>query len=85
MSDTSITDTLALPLAVPSREIEWAAIRTRRNQFLRETDFTQLQDYPATDAQRIEVQAYRQALRDVPEQIGDPSKLVWPVLPAFIK
>lgn len=85
MSDTSITDTLALPLAVPSREIEWAAIRTRRNQFLRETDFTQLQDYPATDAQRIEVQAYRQALRDIPEQIGDPSKLVWPVLPAFIK
>lgn len=85
MSDTSITDTLALPLAVPSREIEWAAIRTRRNQFLRETDFTQLQDYPATDAQRVEVQAYRQALRDIPEQIGDPSKLVWPVLPAFIK
>ncbi|MXR29161.1 MAG: tail fiber assembly protein [Pseudomonas rhizophila] len=85
MSDTSTTDTPALPLAVPSREVEWAAIRTRRNQLLRETDFTQLPDYPATDAQRAEVKAYRQALRDIPEQLEDPSKLVWPVLPTFVK
>jgi hypothetical protein len=85
MSDLSTGNTPELPLAVPTREIEWAAVRTRRDQLLRQTDFTQLPDYPATDAQRAQVKAYRQALRDIPEQIEDPSKLVWPVLPAFVK
>lgn len=85
MSDLSTGNTPELPLAVPTREIEWAAIRTRRDQLLRLTDFTQLPDYPATDAQRDQVKAYRQALRDIPEQIEDPSKLVWPVLPTFVK
>lgn len=85
MSDLSTGNTAELPLAVPTREIEWAAIRTRRDQLLRLTDFTQLPDYPATDAQRAQVKAYRQALRDIPEQIEDPSKLVWPVLPTFVK
>ncbi|NUT85322.1 hypothetical protein HNO91_02750 [Pseudomonas corrugata] len=85
MSDLSTGNTPELPLAVPTQEIEWAAIRTRRDQLLRQTDFTQLPDYPATDAQRAQVKAYRQALRDIPEQIEDPSKLVWPVLPAFVK
>lgn len=85
MSDLSTGNTPELPLAVPTREIEWAAIRTRRDQLLRQTDFTQLPDYPATDAQRTQVKTYRQALRDIPEQIEDPAKLVWPVLPAFVK
>jgi len=85
MSDLSTGNTPELPLAVPTREIEWAAIRTRRDQLLRLTDFTQLPDYPATDAQRDQVKAYRQVLRDIPEQIEDPSKLVWPVLPTFVK
>jgi len=85
MSDLSTGNTPELPLAVPTREIEWAAIRTRRDQLLQLTDFTQLPDYPATDAQRAQVKVYRQALRDIPEQIEDPSKLVWPVLPTFVK
>lgn len=85
MTDTSNADHLDIPLAIPSHEIEWAAIRTRRNQLLRDTDFTQLPDYPVTEAQRAEVKAYRQTLRDIPEAIEDPSKFVWPVMPAFIK
>jgi len=85
MSEISNADPLEIPLAVPTLEIEMAAIRSRRNQLLRESDFTQLPDYPATDTQRAEVKAYRQALRDIPEEIDDPSRLVWPVMPAFIK
>ena len=72
-------------LAIVSPEFEWAAIRTRRDQLLRASDFTQLPDFPATDAQRAEVTAYRQALRDIPEQVEKPAELVWPVLPAFVK
>lgn len=74
---------IALPMVGP--EFEWAAIRTRRDQLLRATDFTQLPDFPATDAQRAAVAAYRKALRDIPEQVEKPSELVWPVLPAFVK
>lgn len=85
MSDTSIDETQTAPLAFPMPEVEWAAIRARRDQYLRSTDFTQLPDYPATDAQRAEVAAYRKALRDIPEQAGEPSKLVWPDLPTFLK
>lgn len=83
MSD--VNKALEAPLAVVIPEFEWAAIRTRRDQLLRATDFTQLPDFPATDAQRAELVAYRQALRDIPEQVEKPAELVWPVLPAFIK
>ncbi|WP_237235737.1 MULTISPECIES: tail fiber assembly protein [unclassified Pseudomonas] len=85
MSDTAIDQTQTAPLAFPMPEVEWAATRARRDQSLRATDFTQLPDYPATDAQRAEVAAYRKALRDIPEQASDPSKLIWPALPAFLK
>lgn len=83
MSD--VNQALEGPLAVVIPEFEWAAIRTRRDQLLRASDFTQLPDFPATDAQRAEVAAYRKALRDIPEQVENPSELVWPVLPAFVK
>ncbi|WP_434609867.1 phage tail assembly chaperone [Pseudomonas sp. D2-30] len=85
MSDLSNNDIPEIPLAVPSPEIEWAAIRTRRNQLLRDTDFTQLPDFPATETQLADIKAYRQALRDIPETDVEPSSLLWPVLPDFIK
>lgn len=85
MSDLTTNDTPEIPLALPSREIEWAAIRTRRNQLLRATDFTQLPDFPATDAQLAEIKAYRQALRDIPKTDEEPASLLWPVLPDFIE
>lgn len=85
MSDTSENLRNDFPLAVPMPEIEWAAVRTRRDQLLLATDFTQLPDYPATAAQLAEVTAYRKALRDVPEKAEHPDKVVWPSLPAFVK
>ena len=35
-------------------------------------------DYPISDANRDALKAYRQALRDVPEQPGFPDEVVWP-------
>ncbi|KAB0516426.1 hypothetical protein F7R05_01780 [Pseudomonas koreensis] len=66
-------------------EIEWAAIRNRRDQLLRATDFTQLPDYPVTAEQLEHIKAYRKALRDIPETVEQPSELVWPELPSFVK
>ncbi|MDD1138771.1 phage tail assembly chaperone [Pseudomonas sp. TNT2022 ID233] len=74
-----------LPLAVPTPEVEWAAIRNRRDQLLRATDFTQLPDYPVTTEQLAQVKTYRKALRDIPEMVVHPSELVWPDLPSFVK
>lgn len=84
MSDTPVNST-EWPLAVPTPDIEWAAIRTRRDQLLRATDFTQLPDYPVTAAQLAQVTAYRKALRDIPEMAEHPADLVWPELPTFVK
>ncbi|PMY37949.1 hypothetical protein C1Y35_18710 [Pseudomonas sp. GW456-L14] len=83
MTDTTVNTEFSLALSTP--EIEWAAIRTRRDQLLRATDVTQLADYPASEAQRAEVAAYRKALRDIPQQGKVPSELIWPELPDFMK
>ncbi|UCZ87116.1 phage tail assembly chaperone [Pseudomonas sp. L5B5] len=85
MTDTPQVENAGLPLAQPTVDIEWAAVRSRRDQLLRSTDFTQLPDYPATDAQRAEVTAYRKALRDITQQAAPPGQLKWPALPAFVK
>lgn len=64
---------------------EWASIRTRRQQLLAATDALQAVDSPLTDTQRSELAVYRQAVRDVPQDSGDPYKVVWPDLPTFLK
>lgn len=50
-------------------------VRTRRDELLAETDWTQVADAPVEQAVW---QAYRQALRDVPEQVGFPWEVNWP-------
>lgn len=69
----------------PDAKSQWAAIRALRDQLLQKTDRTQLPDFPITDAQRVEVANYRQALRDIPEQGIDPHAVEWPIKPAFLK
>ena len=55
-----------------------AEARTQRNRLLSQTDYTQLADSPR-DKQPWAV--YRQALRDVTDQVGFPETIVWPVAP----
>ena len=54
------------------------ALRTRRNQLLAETDYLALSDQTMT----AEMQAYRQALRDLPANTEDPANPVWPTKPS---
>jgi hypothetical protein len=54
-----------------------SSVRAQRNQKLAQTDWMMLSD-AATD--KAAVAAYRQALRDVPEQAGFPENIVWPAL-----
>ena len=47
-------------------------LRAERDRRIAATDFLLMPDYPLPDDQRTVVQAYRQALRDLPAQSGAP-------------
>lgn len=68
------------------REILIGSIRGKRNHLLEESDFfMSVSDYPITDAQREEIKAYRQALRDITKQNGFPENITWPEKPSVLK
>jgi hypothetical protein len=52
--------------------------RAERDVLLAASDWTQVADAPVDQAAWA---AYRQALRDVPEQEGFPANVVWPTKP----
>lgn len=53
-------------------------VRSKRNGLLKESDWTQLSDAPVSHQAWSD---YRQALRDIPEQSGFPSNVIWPEKP----
>lgn len=65
-------------LKVKNGELE--NIRALRNQLLKDTDFTMLEDFPQSETKRQEWKQYRQELRDVTIQ-SDVFNLNWPVQP----
>ena len=78
--------------AVPSvpSAVVFGYLRTERDRRLAATDYLLMPDYPISDDQRAVVQAYRQALRDLPAQSGAPwdgggEETPWPEQPADLK
>lgn len=55
-----------------------AQARATRDALLKSCDWTQVSDAPVDKAAW---QAYRQALRDVPDQSGFPTQIEWPEKP----
>lgn len=55
-----------------------AEVRATRNQLLTASDWTQVEDAPVDKAAWS---AYRQSLRDIPQQSGFPTTVVWPTQP----
>ena len=64
-------------------DIEDAArfARKKRDGLLKECDWTAVSDSPLNELQKIHWAAYRQELRDVPEQAGFPFVIEWPERP----
>lgn len=59
-------------------------VRYQRDSMISRTDFYVQPDYPS-DPEGLEVvKAYRQALRDIPEQSGFPRNVQWPEMPAVL-
>lgn len=73
-------DLLAPPPRVDDSE-QRAEIRKERNQKLTACDWTQLDDTPLDNVAKAQWAAYRQALRDVPDQPGFPFNVTWPSQP----
>ena len=74
--------TFGYPLGELKTDADYAAeARAKRNALIAETDYMAMPDYPLDDEKKASVLAYRQALRDVPEQAGFPRQIDWPVKP----
>lgn len=62
-----------------------AQARAQRDKLLLDTDWTQTLDAPIDESTKTAYRAYRQALRDVPQQDGFPRDIVWPECPKKVK
>lgn len=58
-----------------------AEMKMRRDMLLNASDFTQVPDAPFTSEQQQAWRVYRQALRDLPDNISDIFNIAWPVEP----
>lgn len=58
-----------------------AQMKMRRDMLLNASDFTQVPDAPFTSEQQQAWRVYRQALRDLPDNISDIFNIAWPVEP----
>jgi hypothetical protein len=59
-------------------EQKWNEIRSRRNGFLTQSDWTQLEDSKENKGAWA---IYRQELRDIPQTSSTPQDVIWPVPP----
>lgn len=59
--------------------VQAGLIRTERNRLLSATDYSQLPDFTGGSHNQVAITAYRQALREVPQQTGFPWSVAWPV------
>lgn len=59
-------------------EQKWNEIRSRRNGFLSQSDWTQLND---SKENKDAWAGYRQELRDIPQTFSTPESVIWPSRP----
>ena len=57
---------------------KWESVRFYRNNYLRDSDWTQLAD---SSADKVAWGNYRQTLRDIPQNFQKPEDVVWPTKP----
>jgi hypothetical protein len=75
---------MSLDLGVnPPDEEKWTAIRLHRQQLLADSDWTQLADAPITAGEKNTWTAYRQILRDLPQDYTNPDEVQIPEAPQW--
>jgi len=61
---------------------EASVARAKRNQLLKDSDWTQMADSPLTSAEKTAWATYRTNLRNVPSQTDFPTSITWPSEPS---
>lgn len=56
----------------------WSQLRAERNRRLAACDWTQLTDAHMSQDRKDAWATYRQALRDLPDELTDPTQVTWP-------
>ena len=75
---TFVTD----PLKVQAKlDQAWTQLRAERNARLAATDWVALADAHLSQDRKDAWFAYRQALRDLPDEVQDPTQVEWPPAP----
>ena len=59
----------------------WTQLRAERNRRLAACDWTQLADAHLSQEKKDAWAAYRQELRDLPDELTDPTQVEWPLDP----
>ena len=69
------------PEPAPVEPVTWDTIRAKRDQIIRDTDWTMTPDASVDQAQWA---AYRQILRDLPQTFAKtgPESVIWPAEPS---
>lgn len=67
---------------ITTEEEHWEFIRSARYKELISSDWTQVADSPLSSSKKTEWAIYRQALRDLPSTISDPSNPTFPTRPS---
>ena len=62
-------------------DVKWEAVRAERDRRLTASDWSQMPDNALAAPQIAAWAAYRQQLRDIPQDYNDPDLVVWPEKP----
>ena len=63
----------------PDQPDLWEEIRQKRDQLIRDSDWTMI---PGATVDQAQWSAYRQILRDLPQTYSNPEDVVWPTTPS---
>lgn len=69
------------PLPAEGTEVTWDTIRAKRDQLIRDSDYTMT---PGATVDQGQWSAYRQILRDLPQTFAatGPESVIWPTAPS---
>lgn len=84
MKEFGVTEEEYNPIDEMTDDEVASMVRRKRDSTISRTDFYVQPDYPSDPVGLEAVKAYRQALRDIPEQSGFPRNVQWPSLPSVL-
>ena len=83
-SETSLYEIIDIPQSELDlrTEMAWIGLRHERNELLAQSDYMVIKAYETGTTLDSEWAAYRQALRDLPNNTSDLNDVVWPIKPS---